>query len=282
LPNKGDNEVGSPNYSREGVSGAPNKERRERSREVTGELGHNLVGYVPPDFHKYAEHPSACDGWRAVAEAYGEDRLEIHVHFRLMETGRPRVSPYYCAIFERAPAPFHGVGRHHELGGIRMNGTPNQEESQVEQPMLVEIRKPVEHPEGVRFEVIPSFVRLQALDNCLRSWGDAPDSLLARASTHGFGAKDGEFGVLDEFGGGRVSMPSDNEFVNEVVESGAEVMQDLSNDETKQRGWVVEDFEPNLILANLRLEFVDEFVRVSVEPSVNLGFQALQVMERPT
>ena len=240
------------------------------------------------DFSKYAKHPSAFDGWQAVVEAYAEGRLEIHVHFRFRENGGPRASSYYCAVFKRASGPFDGAGRHHDVSRTPMGRALDQEEGQMGQPMLIEVRKLVEHPEGVRCEVIPSLVRLQPLDVCLREWVDATDlrsTSRLKQSRSGSGSsllvhvpEDGELGTLGDIRGQRVPGVGDGEFEGEVVEGGTEVVKALPNDEAEQGGWRVEDFEPNNALAHLRVEFVDEFIRVSfLKPSENFVFQDLQV-----
>ncbi len=86
--------------------------------------------------------------------------------------------------------------------------------------MFVHVGKLVELPEGVRRERIPSVVRLQPFDDCLRVWVDAPDSLSAGARTHSLGAKDGKLRVSDELGRKRVAMAGDDEIIDEIVEGG--------------------------------------------------------------
>ncbi len=90
----------------------------------------------------------------------------------------------------------------------------------VRHSMFVHVGKLVELPEGVRRERIPSVVRLQPFDDCLRVWVDAPDSLSAGARTHSLGAKVGELRVSDELGRKRVAMAGDDEIIDEIVEGG--------------------------------------------------------------
>jgi hypothetical protein len=149
--------------------------------------------------------------------------------------------------------------------------------------MLVQIRKSVELPEGSsRVLLLPSEVRLQLLDDCLRVWMDAPDHLPAFTRLEGFRSEDGEgqrFGTI--FGQGINPGVSGGEFVDEIVEGGMEVVEAITNDEAKSGGRVLEDFEINTLLSALRVEFGDVTVRVFFDPSANIGVEALQVLPRP-
>ena len=136
-----------------------------------------------------------------------------------------------CAVFVRADINTEGAGHAGNFGNI--NDASDGHLGDVRHSMFVHVGKLVELPEGVRRELIPSVVRLQPLDNCLRVWIDAPNSLFPGVRIHSLGAEDGELRVFDELGRGRVAMMSDDEVINEVVESGAEVMETVADDEAK-------------------------------------------------
>jgi hypothetical protein len=133
-------------------------------------------------------------GWRPLPEAYAKGKQGIHVRFRievLSESGGSRgIRRNLCAVFKRAQVDSDNA---REVGCVRRVGVGlNSNLRDVRYSMFVHVGQLVELPEGVRCVFIPLVVRLQPLDNRLRVWVDAPDSLLAGTRTHGFRAKDGE------------------------------------------------------------------------------------------
>ena len=147
--------------------------------------------------------------------------------------------------------------------------------------MLVNIRKLVKHPEGIDSIVLPSLVRLQPLDDCLGVWVDAPDFTLPLPGLHGPVSENRELRSRSDRIGQGVSGVGDSKFVGEIVEGGSEVVQTIADEEAKPNRWLAEDFNPDELLACLRVEFVDNAVRVSFPPSSVFRLQALQVLERP-
>ncbi len=128
--------------------------------------------------------------------------------------------------------------------------------------------------------LVPSVVRLQTLDDCLRLWVDAPDFITAFPGIHGPVDKDREL-RLSEFVGQRADVEVRNsQFVDEVVERGAEVMETVANNGGESRRHGFEEFEHKQLLAALRVEIGEETVGASFEPDSGFGFEALQVVER--
>jgi len=123
---------------------------------------------------------------------------------------------------------------------------------------------------------------LQPLDDCLRSWVDAPD--LLSAFLHGpFPiAKDREFGSGFVPTGERTApVFADGEFVGKVVEGRAEVVDAVPGDEAETGGRGLDDFGIDDLLAALGIEFGPEFMRAFFKPGTPFRFKALQVVERP-
>jgi hypothetical protein len=148
--------------------------------------------------------------------------------------------------------------------------------------MLVNVGKAVNEPEGVACTLIPSTVRLQCLDSCLRSWDHPPDFAIALAPKGVSGFADWERGFVGDFLGQRASpVGSDGEFIGEVVESGAEVVDVISENEGEPSGRLLENLNPDDILASVTLRFVDKAVRVALAPPTPFGVKAFQVLPRP-
>jgi hypothetical protein len=149
--------------------------------------------------------------------------------------------------------------------------------------MLVRVVKLVELPEGVGRELIPSVVRLQPLDNCLRVWADGPEHLAAFSRRQGLGTVDRE----PEFpckvlGQGVDADGGEREFVDEVVEGGAEVVEAVADAETELCRDGLGEFEAKELLAALSVEMTDVSVRFSLSPLANLRVETVQVMGSPT
>jgi hypothetical protein len=66
--------------------------------------------------------------------------------------------------------------------------------------------------------------------------------------------------VFDEFGRGRASVSRDNEVVDQVVESGAKVVQTMSNDEAESGGGTAEKPNPDDVLASVAISLNNEAV----------------------
>ena len=260
----------------------PNKEQHAKL-EVPSQLGENRVGDMVADFSKYTKHPSIFDDGHALAEAYAENRCEIHVHFRIGYTGGAVVSGYYCAVFNRTRRqPLDVVRSDNSAEDGGMVDGPNQSElHEMGQTMLVGVRKFVQPPQGIGSVILPSRVRLQSVDVCLRSWVDAPDFVLAFPRVHRLSTENGELGVSDELVRRRVPVAGDNEFVNEVVKSRTEVVQAVSEDKREPSGRSFRLPNPEDILALLRIEFVNGSIRTRFLPPVDFGFETLQVLPRP-
>lgn len=248
------------------------------SGEVRGQWRQDPPRYVVMDFSESLGNRQASNLlWGSLAETYQEGGCELHVHFRAGFVGGG-VAGDWCAIFNRVEDWLDFVrndAHRHDVTETR-GGEPRR----VGQPVRVDVGKLVELPQGIVPEPLPSVVRLQPLDLCLRGWGDAPKRVLESAQV--LSGEDGEHGFLRELarqplppvGGGKVE--------GEVVERSPQAMQTIPDDEAKVvSGWGVEDFDPKELLAGINVRFGPCSVRAFFLPGSNFGFKALQVVERP-
>lgn len=255
--------------------------RVHESIEVRHELGEDFVNHPLVDFGQHGLHGRAIDGfWRTFPERYIEGRGALHVHFRPSVGGR-EIPQDYCAVYNGAKDGSCGNGV-----GVRdvEADRPDVKDPQVGEPVLVFDRKIVEYRENVGGRVLssfPSFVGLQFLDDCLRSWVDAPDCVTAFSGVHGSVGKDRKFRP-PEIAGQRpnIQVP-DGELVNEVVEGSTKVVQAVTGDSGELRRDRLQEFDYHQLLASLEVEIMDEAVWLSLEPSSGFFFKALQVVERP-
>ena len=223
-------------------------------------------------------------GYRPLPEEYVEGQQGVHVHLRvepLSESGvTGRIGRNLCAVFKRTQVDIDGPGQVGRVGNV--SPCADSHLGNVRRSMLVHVGKLVQHPEGVRRELIPSIVRLQSLDDCLRSWVDAPDFVATFPHQPVLVAKDGKLRPpIEGVGQGAASVVRDREFVGEVVERGAEVVETVADDEAELwRDWIGES-DVHELLAALTVDMTVVSVRVSVSPLTNLRLKTVQVAGGP-
>lgn len=116
-------------------------------------------------------------GCRPLPEEYAEGQQGVHVNLRIETFGKGGdtggIGCNLCAVLKRSEVDTEGAGQAGNLGNV-VPGTDSHL-CDVRRSMFVYVAKLMQLPEGIRRELIPSVVRLQPLDDCLRSWMDAPD-----------------------------------------------------------------------------------------------------------
>src|SRR5215217_5162968 len=241
--------------------------------EVREHVANDASVYHP----KYVRDGELWDSfWNSLAEAYAEDGVEIHIHFRagFVEGG---VAGDWCAIFNRTPSQDFDF-----VGGVVAGGDESKgigrEKDEVGQSMLVHVFKLVEPPKGVGLSTLPTRVRLQPLDNCLSASIDAPKHVVefARILLNEDGKPGGAFDVA----GHRSSLVTgDGEFKDEVIQGAPEVVEAVSNNKTEFGRRRAEHFDAQNLLRSINIGFGSSSVRAFFDPGSNFGFKAVQVIE---
>lgn len=163
--------------------------------------------------------------WGSLTETYVEGRCEVHVHFRagLVNGG---VAGDWCAVFNQSKDWLDFVGSEaFDPEGNRSG----PEKRDVRQAVLVLDGKLVELPKGVIGSVVPSAVRLQPLYLCLGAWGDAPKHAVEFARI--LLEEDRKRGIAFDAGGHWPALAGDGELNDEIVESGTQVVDAVTDDE---------------------------------------------------
>jgi hypothetical protein len=250
--------------------------------EVRGEKPDDRISDVINQAREKFERGAMFDNWEAVAEAYAQQRIVVHVQFCIGHLGTPNITGHFCAVFDRArfKRRAHITNEQERFGGEDASRWQNQLE--IGQAMLVNVGKLVNHPQGVRCEIFPSLVRLQLLDDCLRSWVDAPDFVTTFPFFHRPVPKDGKRQPPSAaIGDGTNVQIRDREFVDEIVQSGADIVDAIANDEGELSGRLLGNVNPDDVLAGIRIRFVDKAVWLSFAPPLPFGVKAYQVLPRP-
>jgi hypothetical protein len=137
--------------------------------------------------------------------------------------------------------------------------------------MFIHVGKLIKLPQWI-YPIRPtSLVGLKLLDNSLRSWVHAANPVLALLGFHA-SVENRELRESVIWFRQRTSMVRHREFVRQIVESGAEVVQAISADRTKRGRWWIKHLHLNLLLAAVRVEFGNVAVR-SIQPIINSSIQ---------
>lgn len=119
-----------------------------------------------------------------MSERYAKLESEIHVHFLVRINRNGPITGYLHLIFNGSTYPRldgtctrEGQVLKDSVCVIRCaeDTLPLVEQRQMNQTMFVEVGELTERPEGMIQEFIPSTVRLQSFDDCLRLWVEASD-----------------------------------------------------------------------------------------------------------
>lgn len=217
--------------------------------------------------------------WKSVAQRYIDgDLAEIHVHIRVGGT----VLSEYCAVFERAEHPEGEAIDGFDSYVLRSHARHDGHE-QSEMTMLVDIRELVQYPERMRGRVLPVSVRLQALDQCSRSSGNATEPSLTSDGIFELfsGRCDGKHQVgLDS----RHEMPPGvmpSEITNEVVERGTQVLDHVSEQQREPDGGLAFRDDYELLRVCLHVYFLRDSIRLAFEPPLNRLVKSLCVFACP-
>lgn len=253
-----------------------------------GEIGRKVRTYAIEDVlsepFKHFDYGLGVGG-RTCAKRYAEGEIEIHAHFTARIEGASAVTHNLCAVARAGTERGSPKTETHIAKGAHVApgpepAAPTSEQRHVRQAVLVNAREFVELPEGVEAVLVPrQVIRLQILDDCLRTWGNVPDSPHGALS---FVFADGEHESFFDICGQRVPpIVGDGEIVDKVVQGRAELVEAVAKDEADSGGRRPVRFGPKDVLASLRMVLVDDVVRVGSQPPLNFQFQALQVLKRP-
>ena len=233
----------------------------ERLRKLGLEFDHDRRNGIVKTFERL--YNPAPVGWRSLFERYVEGDAEVHVHIHTNVSMLPDVldASNLCATFKWPQGVLLNDSEHKFWCGGTRHDSPNvvecdEEEAEVKVAMLVDVPEFIENRKRLLGRILPTVKRLQLLDDCAKVWPDSPEAtrFLVRppagrpispgdASPRGVSLTpvkgvDGEADLpplapRSTPRGDRVrrSVPvGDGELPDEVIERGAEIMDDISDD----------------------------------------------------
>ncbi|MBV9454876.1 MAG: hypothetical protein JOZ19_12290 [Rubrobacter sp.] len=248
-------------------------------------------------------HNSAPIGWRPFLEHYIEGRQGLHVHLVHSGTtsnGRSG-APYLCATFERPRSPLL-VDAELEFWNSRIRECVDDileaevADSEGQVAVLVDVPEFIQDRKRLFGRILPVVKRLQPLEFCAQSWPNSPDAIWwlgspRDTSTRGVSLARVECvdreadlppPVSERNHGGRNVPVGKGESPDELVERGAEVVDNVTNNQAPfPCGWLPEGFGVNDYLSCLRIERGVNFAQLFLEPLIDPVVQSFQVHFRP-
>jgi len=233
----------------------------ERLRKLGLEFDHDRRNGMVEAFERL--YNPAPVGWRSLSERYVEGDAEVHIHIRSRVSIWPDIFEVsnLCATFKWPRGVFLNDSEHKFWVEETSNGSVNiveggAEESKMKVAVLVDVPQFIENRKRLFGRILPAVKRLQLLDDCAKVWPDSPEAtryLFPRpvgppispgdASPGGVlstrvNGVDGEANVPPlaprlTSPGNRVrgGVPvGDGELPDEVIERGAEIVDDISDD----------------------------------------------------
>jgi hypothetical protein len=210
-----------------------------------------------------------------VAERYGEGRLDLAFNLRLRSRVDSLDSGDFYAVFERDP----GVGLLDAddlavADGADFEADARQrDDGDVECSVLVEVREPLEDGQRVSRWIVPSLVRLVRPEHLAVLRAEQREHLQAVEVVESQG--DGEVDELGLLVGGVAPQVQPGEFPNHVVEGGAEVVDDLADDNAPFQRRFFDRFDPEHVVACLRVAVVSDATRLSLREGADFFFESV-------
>lgn len=260
--------------------------------EIYGKPRHDNCHDMVVNFREDFGDVLAGDNRRSLGERYLKLGLKIHVHFLTWINGFDAEPDYFCAAFYN-PSMNVNLGSHPGVTAIEVvkNRAAEGGYGRMQEPVTVQAREFVELPQRVVDERGPSLVRLQVLDDCLRSWDDAsyaPVGSLAKHALSGSGVpmpvyipEDGKHALMRGCLGQRAAMGS-SQVEGQEVEAGTQVMQAVPNGNGKEAPVGHRNiFYGDDVIAGASIKLMDQAIVLSLSPVDGLSFDFLQVLMRP-
>lgn len=213
---------------------------------------------------------------RFILERYKHSCLEIHFHsFRI--TNQRGMDANTCAVaYDRGGADVSECLSRRMVNDFQPSiGSVNRCEGK--RPMLIDVHELVNDPEGMRIGArIPSAIRLQTLDECLRLTGYTTKSVFPNLPLEArCGEADGKHVVL--VGG---LLVDEHQLPHDVIQSRSEVMQTLANYNTQSNvRWRKAEGKPEHATLNIRISLGDN--AALIETGIEIGPNSLEVFFSP-
>jgi hypothetical protein len=213
----------------------------------------------------------------SVAERYDKGRLEIHLHTAAIAYTHAPIAGDFCLAFKRAEVAaglkqFHSSVWRNRRFCTSIDANRNQQFA-----VLVDVLKVLKQPERMRSRIIPSVIRLQVVDDCLRSWANMLDLAFPPASKPIFAFEDGERS-LRHFRIRQARLIGKRQRIDKMIQGRSEIVETIPDDLGNNRWRRTAEFSADDIIASVRVQIVGDRIRTSFNPPIDLRPEKLQVV----
>ena len=279
-----------------------NRDCGSRDLEKRCEQGNDgIIDVITKGMKRYQDRLQGCRP--ALIEDYFHGKIGFHAHFLARVDGMGSPSHPYCVLFKREPS--QGLGVLERFFPVRESVSVNTETSpgtpqrlgpaQSKCAVLVDNVQPVNFPEGILGEIIPSVVRLKLLDDRTGAGCHTPN-LFGPILRVGFTSKNWK-SRADNLVVAHRSGVLLGECEGQMIERGSQVEKAVSNDDAQFQGDVghsVDAIAASLGINSQRLKWgiwislIDDSVGFGCDPSSGILLEAVDVfacsleLEKPT
>lgn len=213
----------------------------------------------------------------SLIERYRRNELILHLHMQLSVNDGKRSE--LCTAIENPDGTSGLADPNFPVfdGNVFSGHRTNHEACEQYPSVLVDVREFIQSPEQALVEILPQVARLQTLDLCNRAWGYPVKSVSPNLLFEKFNrATDGKHIF---FSG--LTIRSKYKFPYKVIEGRTEILQDVSENQSKANGHgaVGNELEDSLIIASVRLSH--HFARIALKVPLKFGVEGLNVLCGP-
>jgi hypothetical protein len=250
-----------------------------RDRPVVGEVRGERLDELPDPIVDTGQDAGLQP---IVADGYLAGELALHQHLRVrMPDGEAREFCVACqaaASSGEQPSDLH-VGAGSAVGVVDDDVVAGQArievaKRRVDDLVLIGVAELGQKREEMALSVVPSVVWLRRLDSCAVRGGELAQTLLDLRIGFGTGfVADGERRLARG-----ASAVEDGELPDEVVERGAGVLREVSDDGAEPQRRLLTDAEVDYVLSRVGIEIGTDFVGFGREESGDLVIEHVQVL----
>jgi hypothetical protein len=216
-----------------------------------------------------------------VAKRYIDYGHILHIHFFAGIYRTSRKGNYFCLTFQKALTNNDIVGN--EVASE--NAAETVQGSGEQQAMLVDVRQLIEHPERVAGVILPSMVRLTALNDCLCAWINPSKNPINLRGVISSIPEDRELRILRDLVGewnAQVGIMIDGEGIRHMVEGTTQIVENISDQHGKRIDWnSLDNGVLDEISRSVRVFLTRQDLKAVFEPSLFFDCQIVQVTLRP-
>jgi hypothetical protein len=228
-----------------------------------------------------------------IAEDYFESRAKLHLHMWVRADYLISDFDEICLAFNYSPLPvqqFETVIDDLNILALdsttlkQFSGTDEEpEDSHEGKSMFVDFRERLEEVQGVVIHPNPyreTIVELVPLKFCDAVGGEADEAIRAKILKIGGTLANRKVDIT----GSRRALPTgeiESEGIDEIVESGMNMMGNLANDERPILGWKGFGLNGKDVQSLIRIVLMDEFIRVSFDEPLNRMLKGFEIFLGP-